>query len=535
MAVLQYVGARYVPALYQSSDGSIEWESDTSYESLTMVTYNNTAYISRMPVTNEVGAPPAYPVYWARIGTYDAYIESIQKTLLSLLPTFDSFASIDTAYRVVEITGFYVRGDKGAGVYEISDDDKGYSLPINGKFATPIACCSPYSYGAYGDGVRDDTKAVQLTVNAAQYLHTVWSGDFAVSNIDITAPSYIDFLGSKIIGIGSSGYLLNIEIPYMPGTDDPTFLDYGIRNINLYTTSRGYSYCLRIATKSLHVDSVQIRSNSNGMICENYDGISVTHLRIESLAKFYNTPLPAIGLNVNREDINFGYVDINDFQVCIQVNVNRSFNINSAHLWSSGGTGIQYMNGVGGHIGDYIADSLDIAIEVVAGYGTALFIGHLQCEETTQCFQVPYSQSLSFITVGMLDLADATLVNSASNNGSLHISSPIPVTYGFQDSLSNAPDTYYSGIVRGNQVCFRVTFTSLTSTQVESGFGYFEKVGPAQGLFICGSALLEADSGFAVSPIYYGPGGVTILYPFILDNITRVRLDITLPFGTLNV
>ena len=41
MAVLQYVGARYVPKLFDDGNGGLEWKANTYYEALTIVTYNN--------------------------------------------------------------------------------------------------------------------------------------------------------------------------------------------------------------------------------------------------------------------------------------------------------------------------------------------------------------------------------------------------------------------------------------------------------------------------------------------------------------
>lgn len=81
MAVLQYVGARYVPKLFNDGQGGMEWQADTYYEPLTIVTYNNASYISRQPVPATIGNPVQNPGSWASTGSYNAYIEGLREQI----------------------------------------------------------------------------------------------------------------------------------------------------------------------------------------------------------------------------------------------------------------------------------------------------------------------------------------------------------------------------------------------------------------------------------------------------------------------
>ena len=69
MSILQYVGVRYVPKIFDDGEGGMEWRPDTYYEPLTIVSYNNASYISRVPVPSSIGNPTDNASYWAALST----------------------------------------------------------------------------------------------------------------------------------------------------------------------------------------------------------------------------------------------------------------------------------------------------------------------------------------------------------------------------------------------------------------------------------------------------------------------------------
>lgn len=81
MAVRQYVGARYVPKFYQNSQNpqSSEWEGNVAYEALTVVTYNNSSYTSKIPVPAGIGNPASNPTYWVVTGAYNAQVDQYRR------------------------------------------------------------------------------------------------------------------------------------------------------------------------------------------------------------------------------------------------------------------------------------------------------------------------------------------------------------------------------------------------------------------------------------------------------------------------
>lgn len=84
MAVTQYIGARYVPLFYTASDNSNSWEANVQYEPLTVVTYLNQSYTSKIPVPASVGNPADNPDYWIMTGAYNAQVASLSGQVTQL-------------------------------------------------------------------------------------------------------------------------------------------------------------------------------------------------------------------------------------------------------------------------------------------------------------------------------------------------------------------------------------------------------------------------------------------------------------------
>lgn len=76
----QYIGARYVPVFF-NNNGTNEWVENTSYEYLTIVSYNNSSYISLQNVPPTIGEPPLNPNYWLLTGNFNAQLNAINENL----------------------------------------------------------------------------------------------------------------------------------------------------------------------------------------------------------------------------------------------------------------------------------------------------------------------------------------------------------------------------------------------------------------------------------------------------------------------
>lgn len=86
MAMRQYIGARYTTKVYENSldPSSAEWEAGVTYEPLTLVTYLNSSYLSKMDVPGSVGDPAANPSYWVVTGAYNGQIMQLQNDVATI-------------------------------------------------------------------------------------------------------------------------------------------------------------------------------------------------------------------------------------------------------------------------------------------------------------------------------------------------------------------------------------------------------------------------------------------------------------------
>lgn len=128
-----YIGSRYVPIF----DGA--WSSIKTYESLTIVEYGNNSFTSKRPVPLNI--PPTTgdenDPYWALTGNYNGQISNLQR--------------------------------------QINDNTSDITALM--KKANYV---TPEDFGAVGDGVTDDTTALQAAFNDPHTL--IGNGTYRISN-----------------------------------------------------------------------------------------------------------------------------------------------------------------------------------------------------------------------------------------------------------------------------------------------------------------------------------------------------------------
>ena len=153
--IKHYVGARYVPKFATP----VEWAADTSYEALTIVTFNNASYTSKIQVPPTVGNPANNPQYWALTGNYNAQVEQYRQE------TENYNAQVESYKLAIEAL----------------------NADIKDIFVTPEM------FGAKGDGTTDDSKAVQDAINTGKTVIFTNKEYYLPTGITITLTSQLRF------------------------------------------------------------------------------------------------------------------------------------------------------------------------------------------------------------------------------------------------------------------------------------------------------------------------------------------------------
>ena len=260
MATRQYIGARYVIKVYENTvtAGSAEWEADTTYEPLTLVTYNNSSYLSKKAVPATVGNPPSNTDYWVETGAYNGQIASLQNQIGSL-------ANLNTT-------------DKTNLVNAINEVNNKY-LVINVKNLPPEWGLTNLA----GDNLTDDTQALKDVIT---YIDTLADGQgyrrklyfptgkYVLSDT-ITIPQYLDICGE---GALSTGFFTDLQ-------DAPLFeltSHNVIQDCNIQHKTQGNNTALLLKGMQSEIYRVRIYNFTVGIEQDNASGIKAEQVYIQS-------------------------------------------------------------------------------------------------------------------------------------------------------------------------------------------------------------------------------------------------------------
>lgn len=93
MSERQYIGARYVPVFANP----IEWNINTAYEALTIVTYQGSSYTSKKNVP--AGTAISDTTFWAMTGNYNAQVETYREEVEQLAE--DYYKTVNDKYIII--------------------------------------------------------------------------------------------------------------------------------------------------------------------------------------------------------------------------------------------------------------------------------------------------------------------------------------------------------------------------------------------------------------------------------------------------
>lgn len=263
--VKQYVGARYVPKFASP----VEWAPSTSYEALTIVTFNNASYTSKVPVPPTVGNPANNPQYWALTGNYNAQVEQYRQEAVGYKTEVEGYKQETEQYKTQ------------------LDEYKQETEKIVEEYTSNKHIETFESFGAVGDGTTDDTNAIVKAIAYSKTNHipiTSKGGTYVISgDLEISGATLINF--GTIKGTGT------ITI------DDSFIFNGNTYGINVICGSYGS-----------HIDGLNINHfNGTGLTIKILTKVSGGSYRrtafINILINDYDVSTGTIGIDIQSPDV----------------------------------------------------------------------------------------------------------------------------------------------------------------------------------------------------------------------------------------
>lgn len=312
-----YTGARYVPLFAEPA----EWNSQTTYEPLTIVLHEGNSYTSRQFVP--LGIDISNTDFWALTGNYNAQVEQYRQEVKALrndtVRKYQSVSSMSsdsalTAGDICYVDGYYAANDYGEGFYYVDNSEGALAVALtNGLYANAIlnGHTNIVRAGAKCDGSTDDSAAIQAVLSVSQTA-VVPPKTVAVSAISIgTGKSIVGFGEQSVIkGIASSGSVVTIAGEHSE-----------LRNV--LVTSVNAVDCVTIGgdtqAQSCTIENVTVNdSGANGIVLINSNNSVLRGISIKGCAStgFKMAPNTAANVNGNTIEINDCYGNSIGCSIC---------------------------------------------------------------------------------------------------------------------------------------------------------------------------------------------------------------------------
>lgn len=217
-----YIGARYVPK-FADTPGS-EWDNSIQYEPLTIVLYQGNSYTSKTFVP--VGVDINNTTYWAETGNYNAQVEQYRQDVLKYIST--------TEQNIKDIKNMK-------------------------------AWYTPEMFGAIGDGVTDDSQALNSAGLAGNVMGTSGKTYLCTSDVTFAHSTFginlmlNDNIVARFSGNSTFHYGNNFEVP--------------LSEVEKHT-GRG-TFCTRTAASNIIFDSCNWHRGTNGLAITSSNGVKV--------------------------------------------------------------------------------------------------------------------------------------------------------------------------------------------------------------------------------------------------------------------
>lgn len=290
----QYIGARYVPKFFENSaTGDSTWAANTTYEGLTIVTWNGNTYISKKSVPASVGNPAENSNYWVVSGTTTvsaliSRMDSLEDDFEDLEGDVNDLAS-DVATDIASVSTklgkkvskfndrrFIILGDS----YDnIVSNLKWSDIVIDklGLLNSIVLCVGGYSFSNSSEKYWNDLLAGTVIANPETITDILivggandsWTSGAtvrqAMNTFNTTVRTRFANLDSVWLGFAANSYLNDNQ--------HHQFTEMA-RVYNDQAKALGWKYLNNIETTLFNPQYLQSLSGGEDMLHPNYDGVN---------------------------------------------------------------------------------------------------------------------------------------------------------------------------------------------------------------------------------------------------------------------
>jgi len=290
-----------------------EYNADTFYEKLNVVTYNKSSYVAKQKTQGNL---PTNTTYWQLLGG-GLQVEDVEDRIES----FDTVADMKEADLKVGMTvqtlGYYEANDGGAATYQITDTESqtDYQEELDNELYATLMITNNYltpeMFGARGNGSTDDTLAFTNMLNLNKNCF-IPPKTYKLS-APIVIPAHCSFQGF------AHSRLLNSYVA------KKTILDFRGSNLSNVTLISGDTVgCENICLIS---DSFQVSENRNAQTIANktdWFNITINNQNVNGFKVNYCKNCSAVGLSGNAFETGYGIIES-----CVAEFCNIAFKFNS--------------------------------------------------------------------------------------------------------------------------------------------------------------------------------------------------------------
>lgn len=506
MPIKKYIGARYAPKFMGA------WDKTSEYAALSVVYTNNQSYISRktVPANTEITNTEFWikSADWnAQVTQYNQNVERYEKEVLKYSDTVNDLVG-KTVYtyntkddmaadKRVQLNdtlmtcGYAEVNDKKGSFYKAVATTSAKAIALqNDLYAKPFELteakgsdiATPQQYGAIGDGIADDTAAVQAALNSDKGIVVIKAGTYNIkSTLSITNNVCVYMSNNAILkataDMDSVISIDNTNVPVGP-TALSSYVHFSINGGQIDGNGKAK---YGIKATQYHRSSVKGMSifgfTTHGIHCKDSSAETGAYFTGENLTIIGNNSDDSIGVYAPGNDEEWSKVSVINCKLGFQCGANQI--ITDCTTWRTSKDYYENSFGIliGGNnclVSNFTCDSTNYFMNIGASVNSVIINGlnFVQAfPEASKMFGVTFGAANSNCAVSI------TGINQGANDVDLLVNtkndkSTVLGWYGTNtDPLYIAPLTNASGCGRftednAKKVLARLSYVGITATSV---------------------------------------------------------------------